>query len=87
MSMKTLIFAVIGLLVLGSISGAIYYVDERERAIKQRYGALMESKIQPGIKLKLPFVDEIKRFDARVLTSFASAETYFTLEKKPLIDD
>ena len=43
MSMKTLIFAVIGLLVLGSISGAVYYVDERERAIKLRFGALMES--------------------------------------------
>jgi Membrane protease subunits, stomatin/prohibitin homologs len=48
MSMKALIFSVIGLLVLGSISGAVYYVDERERAIKLRFGALIESNIQPG---------------------------------------
>ena len=87
MSMKALIFSVIGLLVLGSISGTVYYIDERERAIKLRFGALMESNIQPGIKLKLPFVDDIKRFDARVLTSDAAAETYYTLEKKPLIVD
>ena len=87
MSMKALILSVIGLLVLGSISGAVYYIDERERAIKLRFGALMESNIQPGIKFKLPFVDVIRRFDARVLTSDAAAETYYTLEKKPLIVD
>ena len=78
MSMKALIFSVIGLLVLGSISGAVYYVDERERAIKLRFGALIESNIQPGLKFKLPFVDVIRFFDARVLTSDAVAETYYT---------
>ena len=79
MSMKTLIFLIISLVVLGSISGALYYVDERERAIKLRFGALLESNIQPGLKFKLPFIDNILRFDARVLTSDAAAETYYTL--------
>ena len=87
MSMKTLILLVLGLLVLSSVSGAIYYIDEREKAIKLRFGALLEANIDSGIHWKLPFVDNIKRIDARVLTSDAPAETYYTLEKKPLIVD
>ena len=54
MSMKALIFSVIGLLVFGSIANTVYFIDERERAIKLRFGALMESNIQPGIKVKPP---------------------------------
>lgn len=87
MSMKTLILLVLGLLVLSSVSGAIYYIDEREKAIKLRFGALLEANIDSGIHWKLPFIDNIKRIDARVLTSDAPAETYYTLEKKPLIVD
>jgi membrane protease subunit HflC len=85
--MKTLILLVLGLLVLSSVSGAIYYIDEREKAIKLRFGALLEANIDSGIHWKLPFIDNIKRIDARVLTSDAPAETYYTLEKKPLIVD
>ena len=87
MSMRTLILSIIVLLVLLSASGAVYYIDEREKGIKLRFGALLEANISSGIKFKLPFIDVIKRFDARVLTSDAPAETYYTLEKKPLIVD
>ena len=87
MSMRTLILSVIVLLGLLSAINTVYYIDEREKAIKLRFGALMEANIGSGINWKLPFVDDIKRFDARVLTSDAPAETYYTLEKKPLIVD
>ena len=87
MSMKTLVSSVLLLLILSVVSGAFYRVDERERAIKMRFGALMEVNIESGLHFKVPFVENIKRFDARVLTSDAPAETYYTLEKKPLIVD
>ena len=35
----------------------------------------------------MPIAEEVKKFDGRVLTVDASPETYYTLEKKPLIVD
>ena len=43
--------------------------------------------MEPGIHFKLPVAEEVKKADGRVLTLDSPAETYFTLEKKPLIVD
>ena len=86
MSMKALIFSVMACSCLAVLL-ILSILSMSGRELLSCASGLMESNIQPGIKVKLPFVDEIKRFDARVLTSDAAAETYYTLEKKPLIVD
>tara|TARA_A100001037_G_scaffold297361_1_gene319271 strand:+ start:2291 stop:3160 length:870 start_codon:yes stop_codon:yes gene_type:complete len=69
------------------VSSSIYVVHETERAILLRFGAVTEADVQPGIHFKLPVAEEVKKADGRVLTLDSPAETYFTLEKKPLIVD
>ncbi|MEM8769859.1 MAG: protease modulator HflC [Pseudomonadota bacterium] len=87
MSLQNIILIVIGALVVLLAMDSVYTVHETERAILLRFGAVVEADVEPGLHFKLPIAEEVKRADARVLTLDSQAETYFTLEKKPLIVD
>ena len=67
------------------LTGSLYVVRETERAVVLRFGALIDVDSEPGLHVKIPFVDEVRKFDARVLTLDAPAESFYTLEKKRLI--
>jgi membrane protease subunit HflC len=69
------------------VTSSVYTVRETERAIVLRFGAVKETDVQPGLHFKMPIAESVKRFDARVLTLDSAPETYYTLEKKPLIVD
>jgi membrane protease subunit HflC len=86
--MKNLIKA-LGLLivVLIVVNSTLYVVSEFERGVKLRFGKLIEADIQPGLHLKVPFVDDVRIFDARILTVDAQPASFFTIEKKRLIVD
>ena len=68
-------------------ASSVYFVDERERAIKLKFGEIVDSEIQPGLNFKWPFINNIKYFDARVQTMDAEPELYLTVEKKNLLVD
>ena len=65
----------------------VFTVDERELAIKFKFGEIVQSDYQPGIHFKIPFVNNIRKFDKRILTIDAKPESFFTGEKKDLIVD
>ncbi|MEM9620114.1 MAG: protease modulator HflC [Pseudomonadota bacterium] len=84
MSMKALV-AIVILLVAVVLGGqAVYKVHETERAILLEFGNLIEADVKPGLHFKVPIAQEVKKFDARVLSLDSNPETYYTLEKKPL---
>jgi len=72
----------VGLALLANAS--IYRVLETEKAVKLRFGRLIDSNIQPGLHVKMPIADDIRKFDARVLTLDARPESYYTIQKKRL---
>ncbi len=80
------------ILVLVAIAGAIvfsaaYFVDERERAIVFKFGEIVDSDVKPGLHWKIPFINNVQYFDARVQTMDADPELYLTREKKNLVVD
>ncbi|MGE0625021.1 MAG: protease modulator HflC [Pseudomonadales bacterium] len=87
MSLQNVILIVIAAVVILLAMDAVYTVHQTERAILLRFGAVVEADVEPGLHFKLPIAEEVKKADGRVLTLDSSAETYFTLEKKPLIVD
>ena len=86
--MKNL-FKALGLLivVLVAVNSTLYVVSEFERGVKLRFGKLIESDIQPGLHVKFPIIDDVRIFDARILTLDAQQASFFTIEKKRLIVD
>lgn len=82
------VFILIGLLVLTFIaSKSLYVVSETERAVKLRFGKMEEADIAPGLHLKVPFVEDVRFFDARVQTLDAPPEDFLNAEKKLLTVD
>ena len=79
--------AIILLVVLSIANSTLYVVREIEGAVKLRFGKLVQTDIQPGLHFKLPFADDIRKFDKRVLTLDTQPESFFTVQKKRLIVD
>ncbi len=87
MTSRTLV-SLMGLFVALLIaSSSIFVVKETERAIMLQFGEVVQFDIQPGVHFKVPFVNTVRKFDARVLTLDARPQRYMTLEKKGLIVD
>jgi len=82
--MKT---AIVVLVLLIGASSSLFVVSEFERGVKLQFGKLVEADIQPGLHVKIPFVDNVRIFDARILTVDAQPASFFTIEKKRLIVD
>ena len=78
--MKNL-FKALGLLVFVviAVNSTLYVVSEFERGVKLRFGKLIESDIQPGLHVKVPFIDDVRIFDARILTVDALIFSAFSL--------
>ena len=87
MGIRTLVLAFIiaALAVLGMNS--LFIVTEMQRAVLLEFGKVVRDDIQPGLHFKLPIINEVRKFDGRILTSDAPAERFLTLEKKAVIVD
>lgn len=72
-------------LVLGYFS--VFTVSEREVAVKFRLGEIIATDFDPGLHFKFPFVNNVRKFDARVQNLDEPAERFLTVEKKNLIVD
>ena len=77
---------ILGVLLIAA-SSTLYVVSETERGVKLRFGRLVEADIQPGLHIKIPLADDVRLFDARILTVDAQPASFFTVEKKRLIVD
>ena len=68
-------------------SKSLYVINETERAVLLKFGEVVEVDVEPGLHWKIPFVNNVRKFDARVLTVDSQPERFFTKEKKALIVD
>lgn len=80
-----ILVAVGALIVVLSLS--VFTVAETERVIKFQLGEIVGADFQPGLHFKLPFINNVKKFDARVLTMDSTPERFLTAEKKNVIVD
>ena len=87
MSEKTL-FALIGLAaLLALLVGSIFTVSERERAVMFQFGEIVRDDFKPGLYFKIPLIQNVRKFDSRVLTLDSEPEEYLTSEKKNVLVD
>ena len=73
----------VGLLVLNSV----FVVDEREFAVRFRFGEIVAVDNDPGLHLKLPVVNNVEFFPRQILTINNPQEPFLTAEKKNLLVD
>ena len=86
---RNFILVLIVLAVLMVITDALnvrpfFVVKETERALLLRFGEVVRADIPPGIPFKIPIANNVRKFDARILTLDSAPERYFPIGKKPL---
>ena len=79
------------LFILGGIfvifSSTTFFVNETQRAMVFQLGEIKRADLKPGLHFKLPLVNNVRKFDARILTIDAQPELFLTSEKKNMSVD
>ena len=78
---------VVTLVVLVTGAFSMYQVTEWEKAMLFRLGEIVKTDVQPGLHFKFPFVNNVRKFDGRILTLDVEPERFLTAEKKNVIVD
>jgi membrane protease subunit HflC len=87
MSAKLITFIVIIILAILLLSLSIFIVDQTQQAVVLRFGQIIGTYENPGIHFKAPFVDNVVKFDKRILLYDIEPEKIITEDKKTLIVD
>jgi len=79
----------LGFIVVAAILlySSIFFVKEGETAIRFMFGEIVEADYKPGLHFKMPLVNTIRKFDARLQTLDTDPERFLTSEKKNLSVD
>ena len=86
MSLKnsTILFSLLAIFLLYS---SFYIVDERERAIVLQFGETVRENVDVGLHFKIPIIQEVKKFDARLRSLDEDPDRILTVESKYLLVD
>jgi len=87
MSNKSLIALIVGVVLAVIAWNCFYIVAQTERAVLLQFGRIVEPDVQPGLHLKIPYVNKVRKFDARLLTLDSPTQRFLTLEKKAVMVD
>lgn len=88
MKPNTTNFLVAAVVVLILASMSVFIVDQRQTAIVFQLGEVMRVETTPGIKWKIPLIQNVRFFDSRILTLDSDdPERYITAEKKNVLVD
>ncbi len=80
------LLAVVALVLIG-IGSITFTVAQWEKAIVVRFGEVTRFDEKPGLHFKMPFIEDVRKFDARILTLDAEPQRFLTQEKKNVIVD
>ncbi|MDR2093342.1 MAG: protease modulator HflC [Azoarcus sp.] len=76
------------LILLALASMVLFVVDQRQYAIVFEFGEVKEIIKEPGLKFKLPIIQNVRYFDRRILTMDTSdPKRFLTSEKQNVIVD
>jgi membrane protease subunit HflC len=84
----TPLLVVVAVVVVAILSGAFYKVNEREQVIITQFGRPVRGPLtEPGLKMKVPFVQTVRRFEKRILEWDGTSEQIPTLDKRFILLD
>jgi len=82
MNKKFTPFIVLAIIALFTLFQALFQINETEVAIVTRFGEFRSSYVNPGLKLKVPYIDSVNKFDKRLQRVDVPPESLLTSDKK-----
>ncbi|MGV6805950.1 MAG: protease modulator HflC [Ruegeria sp.] len=86
MRKSTFILPVIFVLIVVALS-SIFIVDEREKALVLQFGRVIDVKEEPGLAFKVPVIQEVVRYDDRILSREVGPLEVTPLDDRRLVVD
>ena len=84
---KIVLYILLGLISILLLFGSIFVVNEKERAIVFQFGEAVRPDIPVGLHFKIPLIQDVKKFDARIQTLDEEPDRILTVESKYLLVD
>jgi membrane protease subunit HflC len=66
------------------VRASLFTVGEGQLAIKSIGGQIVDANFQPGLHIRIPLVEEVSRFDKRLITQLYRQELFLTREQEQL---
>jgi modulator of FtsH protease HflC len=80
-----ILYTLLGLVALILVVRAsVFTVGEGQLAIKSIGGDIVDSNFEPGLHFRVPLVEEVSRFDKRIITQLYRQELFLTREQEQL---
>lgn len=67
MRLSSILYSIIFLAIIVAYS-SVFVVDERQKALVLQFGQIRDIKENPGLSFKLPFIQQVVRYDDRILS-------------------
>ena len=78
---------VLAALILGLIINSVFIVNDKEHAIVFQFGEAINPNVEKGLNFKIPIIQNIKKYDARLQTLDEEPDRILTVESKYLLVD
>ncbi len=87
MGSRVMLIVILVLAGLLLVSASTFIVREQDQAIRVQFQSIVGQDFEPGLHFKVPFVDNIIKFDRRVITRKYDGEQFLTSESQVLTID
>jgi membrane protease subunit HflC len=87
MNKKLISIFVIAVIIALALATSLFTVDETEQAIVTQLGKFIREVKQPGLHFKIPLIQKVHKFEARVMEYDAAAAKIITDDKKHMVID
>jgi membrane protease subunit HflC len=81
-----ILLAAVFLIFIGAMS-SIYVVDEREKVLVLQFGRVVATKEDPGLSFKIPIIQNVVRYDDRILSRDIDPLEVTPLDDRRLVVD
>jgi len=87
MNRGLLIAATLGLVALAAAASSLFIVNQAEQALVLRFGAHRATIKEPGLHFKIPFIEDVVRYDLRLLPLDPPDEQIILGDQKRVVVD
>jgi membrane protease subunit HflC len=86
MRKSTILIGVVVVALVGVLS-SLFIVDEREKALVLQFGEVKSVKEEPGLAMKIPFIQNVVKYDGRILSIDTEPLEVTPLDDRRLVVD
>ena len=79
---KIFIFTIIAIILIFFVLGPFYIIPEGEQSVVIRLGKIVQTQVNAGLKIRVPFIDKVVRYSKKILSWDGESQRLPTFENQ-----